>query len=121
MRSLGSEGAGQWASTVEFRSAEPVSMRPTKQTDSVIIARNSGFWHVTGALSAPSCKGLNCCRTPDRSRPASCRLVALPWAQSVALPVKSLARVTSIRKIFHFDSPPEAYVADAAVLCCFDQ
>ncbi len=24
-------------------------------------------------------------------------------------------------KIFHFDSPPEPYVADAAVLCCFDQ
>jgi hypothetical protein len=24
-------------------------------------------------------------------------------------------------KVFHFDSPPEAYVADAAVLCCFDQ
>ncbi len=23
-------------------------------------------------------------------------------------------------KIFHFDSPPEPYVADAAVLCCFD-
>ena len=26
-----------------------------------------------------------------------------------------------MRKIFHFDSPPEPYVADAAVLCCFDQ
>jgi carbonic anhydrase len=26
-----------------------------------------------------------------------------------------------MEKIFHFDSPPEAYVADAAVLCCFDQ
>ena len=26
-----------------------------------------------------------------------------------------------MKKIFHFDSPPEAYVADAAVLCCFDQ
>jgi carbonic anhydrase len=26
-----------------------------------------------------------------------------------------------MRKIFHFDSPPEAYVADAAVLCCLDQ
>lgn len=25
------------------------------------------------------------------------------------------------KKIFHFDSPPEPYVADAAVLCCFDQ
>jgi carbonic anhydrase len=25
-----------------------------------------------------------------------------------------------LRKVFHFDSPPEAYVADAAVLCCFD-
>ncbi len=24
-------------------------------------------------------------------------------------------------KIFHFDSPPDQYVADAAVLCCFDQ
>lgn len=26
-----------------------------------------------------------------------------------------------MRKIFHFDSPPDQYVADAAVLCCFDQ
>ena len=26
-----------------------------------------------------------------------------------------------MEKIFHFDSPPEPYVADAAVLCCFDQ
>ena len=26
-----------------------------------------------------------------------------------------------MRKVFHFDSPPEAYTADAAVLCCFDQ
>jgi len=26
-----------------------------------------------------------------------------------------------MKKIFHFDSPPETYVADAAVLCCFDQ
>jgi len=26
-----------------------------------------------------------------------------------------------MRKIFHFDSPPEPYVADVAVLCCFDQ
>jgi Putative carbonic anhydrase len=25
-----------------------------------------------------------------------------------------------MRKLYHFDSPPEAYVADAAVLCCFD-
>ena len=25
-----------------------------------------------------------------------------------------------MRKIFHFDSPPAPYVADAAVLCCFD-
>jgi carbonic anhydrase len=25
-----------------------------------------------------------------------------------------------MRKIFHFDSPAEPYVADAAVLCCFD-
>ncbi|HET7206299.1 MAG TPA: carbonic anhydrase [Terriglobales bacterium] len=25
-----------------------------------------------------------------------------------------------MRKIFHFDSSPDAYVADAAVLCCFD-
>jgi len=24
-------------------------------------------------------------------------------------------------KLFHFDSPAEPYVADAAVLCCFDQ
>lgn len=26
-----------------------------------------------------------------------------------------------MQKVFHFDSPPEPYVADAAVLCCFDQ
>src|SRR5579871_5987268 len=26
-----------------------------------------------------------------------------------------------MKKIFHFDSAPERYVADAAVLCCFDQ
>ena len=26
-----------------------------------------------------------------------------------------------MRKIFHFDSPSAPYVADAAVLCCFDQ
>ena len=25
-----------------------------------------------------------------------------------------------MRKVFHFDSPPDAYTADAAVLCCFD-
>ena len=25
-----------------------------------------------------------------------------------------------MRKVFHFDSAPEPYVADAAVLCCFD-
>src|SRR5271156_1886509 len=25
-----------------------------------------------------------------------------------------------LRKVFHFDSPPDAYIADAAVLCCFD-
>jgi carbonic anhydrase len=26
-----------------------------------------------------------------------------------------------MEKVFHFDSPAEPYVADAAVLCCFDQ
>ena len=26
-----------------------------------------------------------------------------------------------MRKVFHFDSRPEAYIADAAVLCCFDE
>lgn len=26
-----------------------------------------------------------------------------------------------MQKVFHFDSPPEPYAADAAVLCCFDQ
>jgi hypothetical protein len=26
-----------------------------------------------------------------------------------------------VHKLFHFDSPPEPYTADAAVLCCFDQ
>src|SRR5215510_6083809 len=29
--------------------------------------------------------------------------------------------MTEMKKVFHFDSPPEPYVADAAVLCCFDQ
>lgn len=28
---------------------------------------------------------------------------------------------TPMQKIFHFDSPPEPYVADAAVLRCFDE
>jgi carbonic anhydrase len=26
-----------------------------------------------------------------------------------------------MQKIFHFDSPPEPYIADATVLCCFDE
>ncbi|MGA7382033.1 MAG: carbonic anhydrase [Terriglobales bacterium] len=26
-----------------------------------------------------------------------------------------------MQKVFHFNSPPEQYVADAAVLCCFDE
>lgn len=26
-----------------------------------------------------------------------------------------------MKKLFHFDSSPDPYVADAAVLCCFDQ
>src|SRR5438045_2652824 len=26
-----------------------------------------------------------------------------------------------MQKAFHFDSAPDAYIADAAVLCCFDQ
>ena len=26
-----------------------------------------------------------------------------------------------MQKVFHFDSPPDNYIADAAVLCCFDQ
>lgn len=30
------------------------------------------------------------------------------------------SKETPMRKIFHFDSPPAPYVADAAVLCCFD-
>lgn len=25
-----------------------------------------------------------------------------------------------MQKLFHFDSPPDPYIADAAVLCCFD-
>jgi hypothetical protein len=29
--------------------------------------------------------------------------------------------MAEMKKIFHFDSPPDQYVADAAVLCCFDQ
>jgi len=31
------------------------------------------------------------------------------------------AECFSMQKVFHFDSPPGQYVADAAVLCCFDQ
>jgi len=30
-------------------------------------------------------------------------------------------KVTAMEKVFHFDSASEPYVADAAVLCCFDQ
>ncbi len=30
-------------------------------------------------------------------------------------------KVTAMEKVFHFDSAAEPYVADAAVLCCFDQ
>lgn len=26
-----------------------------------------------------------------------------------------------MRKVFHFDSSPDPYIADAAVLCCFDE
>lgn len=26
-----------------------------------------------------------------------------------------------MRKVFHFDSTPDPYIADAAVLCCFDE
>ncbi len=26
-----------------------------------------------------------------------------------------------MKRVFHFDSQPEPYIADAAVLCCFDQ
>lgn len=26
-----------------------------------------------------------------------------------------------MRKVFHFDSAPDPYIADAAVLCCFDE
>lgn len=29
--------------------------------------------------------------------------------------------MTEMKKVFHFDSPPDQYVADAAVLCCFDE
>jgi hypothetical protein len=29
--------------------------------------------------------------------------------------------IPDMEKVFHFESPPEPYVADAAVLCCFDQ
>jgi carbonic anhydrase len=31
------------------------------------------------------------------------------------------AALELMEKTFHFDSSPDAYVADAAVLCCFDQ
>jgi hypothetical protein len=32
-----------------------------------------------------------------------------------------MINLTVMEKVFHFDSPAEPYVADAAVLCCFDQ
>src|SRR6476620_7443537 len=32
-----------------------------------------------------------------------------------------MLKLTYMEKVFHFDSAPEQYVADAAVLCCFDQ
>src|SRR5580693_3683801 len=35
-------------------------------------------------------------------------------------PATTLNREMPMRKVFHFDSPPAPYVADAAVLCCFD-
>jgi hypothetical protein len=34
---------------------------------------------------------------------------------------RSSSYTALMEKVFHFDSPPEAYVADAAVLCCFDE
>jgi carbonic anhydrase len=35
--------------------------------------------------------------------------------------VESKRERLAIQKVFHFDSPTEPYVADAAVLCCFDE
>src|SRR5262249_13737 len=32
-----------------------------------------------------------------------------------------MLNLKSVQKVFHFDSPPDPYVADGAVLCCFDQ
>jgi hypothetical protein len=32
-----------------------------------------------------------------------------------------MVELNRMEKVFHFDSPPEPYIADAAVLCCFDQ
>jgi hypothetical protein len=36
------------------------------------------------------------------------------------LPRATIKKQAKMRKVFHFDSPPGPYVADAAVLCCFD-
>src|SRR5262249_37643782 len=34
---------------------------------------------------------------------------------------RSMIKLTCMDKVFHFDSASEQYIADAAVLCCFDQ
>jgi len=40
------------------------------------------------------------------------------WAAGI---VARSGKVTAMEKVFHFDSAADPYVADAAVLCCFDQ
>ena len=43
-----------------------------------------------------------------------------PYVSVLEVTLQCLLAIPDMRKIFHFDSPAEPYVADAAVLCCFD-
>ena len=42
-------------------------------------------------------------------------------AAALRMTVVGVEFMDSMKKVFHFDSEPGPYVADAAVLCCFDQ
>ena len=50
--------------------------------------------------------------------------IAHPRGEECPRSTKHLHRsgyTATMEKVFHFDSPPDPYTADAAVLCCFDQ
>jgi hypothetical protein len=48
------------------------------------------------------------------------KILILPILETLIFQLKSMA-MAEMKKMFHFDSSPDQYVADAAVLCCFDQ